>query len=199
MKPMRSSATCLLYTSRLLPGGTRKKRSRKKAQLQVGTTGAATATDIANAANRAEAAGGTREGRVQEEDLPGSEVAVGEEAEHPGAQTGESANRIGSNRGNARIDSNPQSTRSEESVKPDDEGEIAAVVEIEEIEEPVPEPPALSLIHIYILAGVLNGALGGRRHVLHLQVLDVHAAVLLRERMRRLPVEILSNATNLSV
>ena len=128
--------------ARLLPGGTRKKRSRKKAQLQVGTTGAATATDIANAANRAEAAGGTREGRVQEEDIPGSEVAVGEEAEHPGAQTGESANRIGSNRGNARIDSNPQSTRSEESVKPDDEGEIAAVVVIEEIEEPVPEPPA---------------------------------------------------------
>ena len=125
--------------ARLLPGGTRKKRSRKKAQTQVGATGAATATDIANAANRAEAAGGTREGRVQEEDLPGSEVAVGEEAEHLGAQTGESANRIGSNRGNARIDSNPQSTRSEESVKPEDEGEIAAVVEIE---EPVPEPPA---------------------------------------------------------
>ena len=49
------------------------------------------------------------------------------------------------------------------------------------------------------LAGVLNGALDGRRHVLHLQVLDVHAAVLLRERMRRLPVEILSNATNLSI
>ena len=125
--------------ARLLPGGTRKKRSRKKAQPQVGATGAATATDIANAANRAEAAGGTREGRVQEEDLPGSEVAVGEEAEHLGAQTGESANRIGSNRGNARIDSNPQSTRSEESVKPEDEGEIAAVVEIE---ESVPEPPA---------------------------------------------------------
>ena len=104
--------------ARLLPGGTRKKRSRKKAQTQVGATGAATATDIANAANRAEAAGGTREGRVQEEDLPGSEVAVGEEAEHLGAQTGESANRIGSNRGNARIDSNPQSTRSEESVSP---------------------------------------------------------------------------------
>ena len=53
------------------------------------------------------------------------------------------------------------------------------------------------LLHIF--AGVLNGALDGRRHVLHLQVLDVHAAVLLRERMRRLPVEILSNATNLSV
>ena len=52
---------------------------------------------------------------------------------------------------------------------------------------------------LHILAGILNGALGGRRHVLHLQVLDVHAAVLLRERMRRLPVEILSNATNLSV
>ena len=52
---------------------------------------------------------------------------------------------------------------------------------------------------LHILAGVLNGTLGGRRHVLHLQVLDVHAAVLLRERMRRLPVEILSNATNLSV
>ena len=53
------------------------------------------------------------------------------------------------------------------------------------------------LLHIF--AGVLNGALDGRRHVLHLQVLDVHAAVLLRERMRRLPVEILSNATNLSI
>ena len=52
---------------------------------------------------------------------------------------------------------------------------------------------------LHILAGIRNGALGGRRHVLHLQVLDVHAAVLLRERMRRLPVEILSNATNLSV
>ena len=52
---------------------------------------------------------------------------------------------------------------------------------------------------LHILAGVLNGALDGRRHVLHLQVLDVHAAVLLRERMRRLPVEILSNATNLSI
>ena len=52
---------------------------------------------------------------------------------------------------------------------------------------------------LHILAGVLNGVLGERRHVLHLQVLDVHAAVLLRERMRRLPVEILSNATNLSV
>lgn len=122
--------------ARLLPGGTRKKRSRKKAQLQVGATGAATATDIANAANRAEAAGGTREGRVQEEDLPGSEVAVGEEAEHPGAQTGESANRIESNRGNARIDSNPQSTRSEESVKLEADGEIASV------EEPGSEPQA---------------------------------------------------------
>lgn len=122
--------------ARLLPGGTRKKRSRKKAQLQVGATGAATATDIANAANRAEAAGGTREGRVQEEDLPGSEVAVGEEAEHPGAQTGESANRIESNRGNARIDSNPHSTRSEESVKLEADGEIASV------EEPGSEPQA---------------------------------------------------------
>ena len=122
--------------ARLLPGGARKKRSRKKAQLQVGATGAATVTDIANAANRAEAAGGTREGRVQEEDLPGSEVAVGEEAEHPGAQTGESANRIGSNRGNARIDSNPQSTRSEESVKLEADGEIASV------EEPGSEPQA---------------------------------------------------------
>lgn len=78
--------------ARLLPGGARKKRSRKK--------------------------------------------------EHPSAQAGESANRIESNRGNARIDSNPQSTRSEESVKPEAAGEIASVVEIEEIEEPVPEPPA---------------------------------------------------------
>ena len=51
---------------------------------------------------------------------------------------------------------------------------------------------------LHILAGVLNGVLGGRRHVLHLQVLDVHTAVLLRERMRRILVEILSNATNLS-
>ena len=43
---------------------------------------------------------------------------------------------------------------------------------------------------LHILAGVLNGALGRRRHVLHLQVLDVLAAVLLRERMRRLPVDL---------
>ena len=43
---------------------------------------------------------------------------------------------------------------------------------------------------LHILAGVLSGALGGRRHVLHLQVLDVHAAVLLRERMRCLPVDL---------
>lgn len=122
--------------ARLLPGGTRKKRSRKKAQPQADPVDGAKATDIADAADGAEAAGGTRDRRVQEEDLPGSEAAAGEEAEHPGAQAGESANRIESNRGNARIDSNPQSTRSEESVKLEADGEIASV------EEPGSEPQA---------------------------------------------------------
>lgn len=104
--------------ARLLPGGARKKRSRQKAQPQACEADVAKAT-VAEAANAPAAAG-----------------------EQPGAQGGEAANRIESNRGNVRIDSNPKSTRSEESVKPEDAGENVAVEESEESEEPVPETQA---------------------------------------------------------
>lgn len=45
----------------------------------------------------------------------------------------------------------------------------------------------------HVVAGVLIRSPGAFRHIAEMQVLDVYAAVLLRERMRRPPVKVLSN------
>ena len=63
--------------------------------------------------------------------------------------------------------------------------------------EPRPQNgPVETGLLLYLLPGILDRALCAFRHVLRLQILRVHTAVLLRERIRGFSVEVLTNATH---
>ena len=63
--------------------------------------------------------------------------------------------------------------------------------------EPRPQNgPVETGLLLYLLPGILDRALCAFRHFLRLQILRVHTAVLLRERMRGFSVEVQTNATH---
>lgn len=66
--------------------------------------------------------------------------------------------------------------------------------------EPRPQNgPVETGLLLYLLPGILDRALCAFRHVLRLQIFRVHAAVLLRERMRGFSVEVQTNATHSAI